>query len=66
MSKKSGDNTFVWSLMILIIIAMICSKYWENLEERMKNGVKIGICEKIFLVFVAFIAYIIVDFIMSR
>ena len=66
MSKRSGDNTFVWSLMILIIIAMICSKYWGNLEERMKNGENIGVCEKIFLVFAAFIAYIIVDFIMSR
>jgi hypothetical protein len=32
----------------------------------MKNGENIGVCEKIFLVFVAFIAYIIVDFIMSR
>jgi hypothetical protein len=66
MSNRSEDNTFVWSLMILIIIVTICSKYWGNLEERMKNGENIGVCEKIFLVFVAFIAYIIVDFIMSR
>ena len=66
MSKRSGDNTFTWALMILIIIAIICSKYFNGFEERIKNGEKIGICEKIFLVFVAFIAYIIVDFIMSK
>jgi hypothetical protein len=66
MSKRSDEKTFSWALMILIIIAIICSKYWENLEKRIKNGENIGVCEKIFLVFVAFIAYIIVDFIMSR
>lgn len=64
--SNRDDETFAWALMIVSINAMICYKYLKGLDERIKNGVKIGICEKIFLVFLGLIAYCIVDFIITR